>query len=191
LGAVLQVMRNDEWVAAAFYSRQTRGPERRYLASELEALAVVEAVKHFSPYLYGRPFTVFTDHKPLCHLLTSYHLNGRLKPLSTKLQPWMVTFQYLPGEENTLADAMSRQDWMAEDAGLGEDAKRDQMGGQVCERSDQEKKSKCGRPDLRTESLCETEALPEPQSGPGGCGGPAPQEMKMKKMKQKTMNSRI
>jgi len=27
LGAVLQVMRNDEWVAAAFYSRQTRGPE--------------------------------------------------------------------------------------------------------------------------------------------------------------------
>ena len=44
LGAVLQVKRKDGWAAAAFYSRQTRGPERRYSPSELEALAVVESV---------------------------------------------------------------------------------------------------------------------------------------------------
>ena len=60
LGAVLQVKRKDGWAPAAFYSRQTRGPERRYSASELEALAVVESVKHFSPYLYGQKFVVFT-----------------------------------------------------------------------------------------------------------------------------------
>ena len=111
LGGVLQVKRNGEWTAAAFYSRQTKGPERRYSASELEALAVVESVRHFSPYLYGRKFVIFTDHKPLCYLLTSNHLNGRLKRFSTKLQPWMIEFQYLPGMDNTLADALSRQDW--------------------------------------------------------------------------------
>ena len=49
LGAVLQVKREDGWAPAAFYFRQTRGPERRYSASELEVLAAVEAVKHFSP----------------------------------------------------------------------------------------------------------------------------------------------
>ena len=63
LGAVLQVKRKDGWAAAAFYSRQTQGPERRYSASELEALAVVESVRHFNPYLYGQKFVVFTDHK--------------------------------------------------------------------------------------------------------------------------------
>ena len=53
IGAVLQVKRSDGWAPAAFYSRQTRGAERRYSASELEALVVVESIKHFSSYLYG------------------------------------------------------------------------------------------------------------------------------------------
>jgi len=64
-----------------------------------------------SPYLqiinpYGRS------------LLTSDHLNGRLKRLSNKLQPCLATFQYLPGVENTMADTLSQQDWMAGDADL-------------------------------------------------------------------------
>jgi len=68
LGAVVQVERDREWAAAAFFSRQTRGPERRYSASELEALAVVEAVQHFSHYLYGKRFTVLqtTSLSALC-----------------------------------------------------------------------------------------------------------------------------
>ena len=37
LGAVLQVKRKEGRTAAAFYSRQTRGPECRYSTSELEA----------------------------------------------------------------------------------------------------------------------------------------------------------
>jgi len=55
LEAVLQVERDKELAPAAFFSRQMRGPERRYSASELKALAVVESVKHFSPYLYSAP----------------------------------------------------------------------------------------------------------------------------------------
>ena len=62
IGGVLQVKREGEWESAAFYSRQTRGPERRYSATELEALALVESVKHSSYYLYGRHFVAFTDH---------------------------------------------------------------------------------------------------------------------------------
>ena len=68
LGAVLQVKRKDGWAAAAFYSRQTRGPERRYSASDMEALAVVESVRHFSPYLYGQKlwFILTTNHCVPC-----------------------------------------------------------------------------------------------------------------------------
>ena len=120
LGAVLQVQREGEWKAAALYSRLTRGPERHYSASELEALAVVEVIRHFSPYLYGREVVVFANHQPLCALMTSDYLNGRLKRLSMKLQPWLVKFVYLPVKDNTLADALSRQDFKEERAEDGE-----------------------------------------------------------------------
>ena len=55
IGGVLQVWRSDQW---AFYSRQTRGAEQRYSATELEALALVDTAKHFAYYLYGKSFQV-------------------------------------------------------------------------------------------------------------------------------------
>ena len=61
IGGALQVRRDGEWVAAAYYSRQTRGAERRYSTTELEALAVVESILHFSYYLYGKEFEVMTE----------------------------------------------------------------------------------------------------------------------------------
>ena len=69
IGGVLQVKREGWWEAAAFCTWQTRGAEQRYSATELEALALVETVEHFSYYLYGKLFSVFTDHKPLCQLI--------------------------------------------------------------------------------------------------------------------------
>ena len=111
IGGVLQVWRDDEWHAAAFYTRQTRGPEVLYSATELEALAVAETLAHFAYYLYGRDFVVFTDHMPLCHLLTSDRLNSRLRRLALTLQQWTIRIEYLPGQENSAADALSRQEW--------------------------------------------------------------------------------
>ena len=86
IGGVLQVKRETGWEAAAFYSRQTRGPDNRYSATELEALALVETVRHFGYYLYGKEFVAYTDHKPLCALLISDRLNGRLRRMGMKLQ---------------------------------------------------------------------------------------------------------
>ena len=86
LGGILQVRREDRWEAAAFFSRQTRGPEKRYSATELEELALVETIRHFAYYLFRRQFVAFTHHKLLCSLLSSYRLNGRLRRLGMKLQ---------------------------------------------------------------------------------------------------------
>ena len=116
IGGVLQVWREDHWLPAAYYSRQTRGPEVRYSATELEALAVAETLAHFAYYLYGRNFVVFTDHKPLCHLLTSDRLNSRLRQLSLKLQQWLLKIEYVKGVENGAADALSRQEVLDETA---------------------------------------------------------------------------
>ena len=110
VGGVLQVLREGEWQAAAFYSRQLHGAEQRYSATELEALALVSTVEHFAYYLYGTVFTAFTDHQPLVQLLTSDRLNPRLRRFAYKLQHWLIQIKYLPGNENTLADALSREE---------------------------------------------------------------------------------
>ena len=110
IGGVLQVKRRDEWEATALYSWQTRGAEQCYSATELEVLVLVDTIRHFAYYLYGKCYTAYTDHKPLCQLLSSDQLNGRFRRMSMKLQHWLVTVKYLPSEKNSLADALSREE---------------------------------------------------------------------------------
>ena len=110
LGGVLQVLRDGEWTPSAYFSRQLRGAETRYSATELEALALIETVRHFSYHLYGQSFTAYTDHRPLEQLLSSTRLNQRLARMAYKLQHWLVRIEYLPGVENTMADALSREE---------------------------------------------------------------------------------
>ena len=110
IGGVLQVKRTDGWETAAFFSHQLRGAEQRYSATELEALALVATVQHFGYYLYGKQFTIYTDHKPLVQLMASDKLNPRLRRLAFKLQHWMLQIAYIPGEENTMADTLSREE---------------------------------------------------------------------------------
>ena len=42
--------------------------------------------------------------------MSSTRLNPRLARLAFKLQHWMVDIRYLPGVDNTLADALSREE---------------------------------------------------------------------------------
>ena len=151
IGGVLQVYRDDGWTAAAYYSRQTRGAETRYSATELEALAMVETIVHFSYYLYGHEFSAFTDHHALLSLKKSERLNGRLKRFALKLQPWNVEIRYLPGKDNQLADALSRQEWRQAETDTAS--------------------SGAGGPAVIISEEAEHHLL-----GAGGCGGPASTE---------------
>ncbi len=47
LGAVLNVIRGGEMLPVLFYSRQLQRAEKRYSVTELEALSMVSAVKHW------------------------------------------------------------------------------------------------------------------------------------------------
>ena len=110
IGGVLQFKQEGQWEAAAFFSRQLRGAEQRYSATELDALALVATIQHFGYYLYGTCFVVFTDHKLLEQLTTSKRLNPRLRRMAFKLQHWLLQIVYLPGRDNTMADALSREE---------------------------------------------------------------------------------
>ena len=52
----------------AFASRTLAPAEQKYAQLDKEALSIVFGVKRFHQYLYGRPFTIHSDHKPLMYI---------------------------------------------------------------------------------------------------------------------------
>jgi len=72
LGAVLAQEQEAGIVKPICYvSRMLQSHKRNYGVSELEALAVVWAVKHFRVYLYGHKCKIFTDHEAFLLLLNT------------------------------------------------------------------------------------------------------------------------
>ncbi|GFO47460.1 Gag Pol polyprotein [Plakobranchus ocellatus] len=60
------------WVPFAFFSRKLSDSEKKYSAFDRELLASYSAVRHFRHFLEGRPFTLYTDHKPLIFALSGF-----------------------------------------------------------------------------------------------------------------------
>ncbi len=75
-----------------------------------ELLAAFLSVKHFRFFLEGRPFTLFTDHKPLLAAISkqSIPFSSRQQRHLSFLSKFNASFQHLPGHKNVVADALSR-----------------------------------------------------------------------------------
>ena len=108
IGAVLSVTRARKEHPVAYYSRKLSKAERNYSATELEGLAVVASIQHFSVYLYGVHFVVVTDHRALSFLSSSKLQPGRLARWALLLQEYNFSVKYRPRSQNGNADALSR-----------------------------------------------------------------------------------
>lgn len=108
LGAVLSQGNVGSDKPVAYASRTLSDTEIRYSTIEKELLGIVWAIKYFRPYLYGRKFTIYTDHRPLTWLMSLKDPNSKLTRWKLKLAEYDYKVVYKKGKQNTNADALSR-----------------------------------------------------------------------------------
>ncbi len=91
----------------AFYSRKLNDAQTRYTTTERELLSIVETLKEYRNILLGHPLIVHTDHKNLVykHFNTERVMRWRLI-----LEEFGPELRYIKGEQNIVADALSRLD---------------------------------------------------------------------------------
>lgn len=78
IGAVLLQEHEERLHPVSYASRKLLAREAAYSTIERECLAVVWAIQKFHVYLYGRKFTVETDHQPLQYINSARHVNTRV-----------------------------------------------------------------------------------------------------------------
>ncbi|XP_075141564.1 uncharacterized protein LOC142217269 [Leptodactylus fuscus] len=115
LGAVLsQVDSAGHEHPVQYLSRKLLPRGVAYATVEKECLAIVWALQHLQPYLYGRHFTVVTDHNPLTWIKRVAGQNGRLLRWSLVLQQYNYDIRHKPGRAHGNADGLSRRGEAAE-----------------------------------------------------------------------------
>jgi hypothetical protein len=92
----------------AFDSIQLRGPELNYPVHEKELLAIVRALKKWRVDLLGSHFTVYTDHRTLENFDRQKDLSWPQARWQEFLSQYEMEIKYIPGDINTVADALSR-----------------------------------------------------------------------------------
>ena len=114
VGTVLSHRMEDRSERPIAYASRTLSPtELKYAQLDKEALSIVFGVKHFHQFLYGRKFTILSDHKPLQHLLGE--TRGVPTMASARIQHWTLMLSaynyeicYKPGADHANADDLSR-----------------------------------------------------------------------------------
>jgi hypothetical protein len=94
--------------ALAFFSRPFVAWHMKLVAYERELIGLVQAVRHWQPYLWGCHFTIRTDHYALKFLLDQRLSTVPQHHWVSKHFGFDFSVEYRPGRLNTVADALSR-----------------------------------------------------------------------------------
>ena len=114
IGAVLSHIMPDGSDRPIEYASHTLSKsEQNYSQIEKEALSIVFGIKKFHLYLYGRTFSLLTDHKPLTTIFGPKRgiptmAAARMQRWALLLAAYSYTIKYRPTQAHGNADALSR-----------------------------------------------------------------------------------
>ena len=91
-------------------SRALTETEQRYSNIERELLAIVFALERLNHYTFSRTITVQSNHQPLQSIWKKSIVSAspRLQRLLLRLEHYDINIEFLWGNENVIADALSR-----------------------------------------------------------------------------------
>lgn len=94
----------------AFASKALTRSQQNYHQIKLECLALLFGVTRFYEYVYGADLTVETDHKPLESIFKKplSSCPARLQSMRLRIQDYSPKVVYIPGDDMTYADLLSR-----------------------------------------------------------------------------------
>lgn len=126
-GILLQKSGVDQQLHPVCYmSRKTTDAEKNYSSYELEALAVIHAVKKFRVYLLGTQFLLVTDCKALTQTLEKKDILPRVARWAMTLQDYTFSVQHRSGNRMAHVDSLSRYPVMAINSVLSQRIKEEQ-----------------------------------------------------------------
>ena len=108
IGAVLSQEIDGRERVIAYASRTLTKAERKYCVTRKELLAVVNFIKHFRHYLYGKEFLIRTDHGSLKWLLRFKNPEGQLARWLEVISTYNMKIEHRPGRKHGNADGLSR-----------------------------------------------------------------------------------
>ena len=84
-----------------------RGSQMNWACLTKEAYAIYMSIKKLAYYLEDADITLRSDHLPLKKFLARNTLNSKVNNWAIEISPFHITFEYIKGIKNTLADTMS------------------------------------------------------------------------------------
>ena len=113
IGGVLSQMQSqdggpEEERVIAYGSRSLQGREQRYCTRRRELLAIVEFVKRFKAYIWGREVLIRTDHASLKYIKTQNNPDDQFARWVERLEEVRYTIEIRKGVKHCNADGLSR-----------------------------------------------------------------------------------
>ena len=109
-GAVLsQIDSNGSHRPLEYFSAAFSDAQKRYNTFDKELLAAYLAIHYFTYFLEGRPFTLYTDHKPLVGAISRKKatLSNRQARHLSFISEFATDVRHIDGKNNVVTDCLS------------------------------------------------------------------------------------